>query len=123
MCSRKEGSLFWRRIQCIKYLIREGARHEVGDGVMTHFWLDRWSGQASLRETFPSLYAICNEPDATVAEVCRNGHWNLLFRRSFRSEEAVDWQALLALATDGLSQVCRTRCPGAPRRRVCSNLV
>ena len=51
-----------------------------GNGEMPDFWGDAWCGITPLNETFPELFAICNEQKSKVAEVAKRG-WRLSFRR------------------------------------------
>ena len=49
------------------------------------FWKDRWYGEDSLEEAFPSLYSLASSRDAWVAQLWDEsgelGHWNLVFTR------------------------------------------
>ena len=42
---------------------------DVGNGVRTSFWLDRWLPAGILMEVFPALYTHSLHKDASVAEV------------------------------------------------------
>ena len=42
----------------------------VGNGRRVRFWLDKWCGDESLKDTFPSLFALATSKDAWVEEVC-----------------------------------------------------
>ena len=63
----------------------------VGDGRRVRFWKDIWCGNNSLREAFPSLFALVNSKDAWVADcwdyLGEEGGWNPRFSRSFN-----DWE-------------------------------
>ena len=64
-------------------------------GVDVHFWEDRWVGNMSLREQFPTLYHITRKQHAIVAEVFGTP-LNISFRRSLVGPTLVVWSALLA---------------------------
>ncbi|RVW87876.1 putative ribonuclease H protein [Vitis vinifera] len=42
---------------------------KVGDGSKVRFWKDRWCGEDSLEEPFPSLYSLASSRDAWVAQL------------------------------------------------------
>ncbi|PNT73464.1 hypothetical protein BRADI_2g58801v3 [Brachypodium distachyon] len=48
---------------------RFGYRWIVGDGTKIKFWEDTWFGTSSLVVQFWPLYIICNECNATIADV------------------------------------------------------
>ena len=58
---------------------------KVGDGRRVQFWKNRWRGEDSLEEVFPSLYSLVSSKDAWVAQLWDQfgevGHWNPVFTR------------------------------------------
>ena len=63
------------------------------------FWLDWWTGRGPLRELFPTLFAWCEDPYATVAEVRTIDGWHIRFRRPFGLVESVEWDNMSGCAT------------------------
>ena len=63
----------------------------MGKGTKVNFWTDRWCGNATLSQSFPQLYALAVQRNATVNEVWDSnfgqGGWNLRFSRGFN-----DWE-------------------------------
>jgi hypothetical protein len=53
----------------------------VGDGKNILFWLDTWLSEYSLATLFWDLFAIRNEPSATVADVLVDHEIYLTFRQ------------------------------------------
>ncbi|XP_071708881.1 uncharacterized protein [Rutidosis leptorrhynchoides] len=89
----------------------------IGNGMSTWFWHDRWLNGSILRENFPRLYALETEKSCVVADRRFDISWNWKWRRMPRggAEEA---QLTLMLAS--LTQVALTDsqdhwiCPGSP---------
>jgi hypothetical protein len=90
------GSPFWRSLHKIKHLFKLGAVYGVVDGRRTLFWLDLWEGLQPLRDRFPSLFAICEDPMISVAQACGEPG-GVQFRRSFDAELRREWLELLAV--------------------------
>jgi hypothetical protein len=89
-----KGSQFWNSIHKIKWYFKLGAKHQVRDGARTYFWLDWWTGNGPLRDSFPRLFEVCDNPFATVAGVRIAGGWHIRFRRAFGLAETVEWSNL-----------------------------
>ena len=47
----------------------KGVVFMVGNGMRVRFWLDKWCGDESLKDTFPSLFALATSMEAWVEEV------------------------------------------------------
>lgn len=45
----------------------------VRSGHQIYFWLDVWAGQSSLKDLFPSLYALSLNKEAKIVDM---GSWN-----------------------------------------------
>jgi hypothetical protein len=89
------GSQFWNALQKIKRVLRLGAKHHVGNGASTHFWLDRWVGSGKLQDRFPNLFAIADVPEASVASLWSDTGWAIPFRRELGLPERVEWVNLM----------------------------
>jgi hypothetical protein len=89
------GSHFWKALQKIKLVLRLGAKHNVGNGASTHFWLDWWVGPGKLQDRFPNLFAIAEAQEASVASLWTDTGWAIPFRRELGLTERVEWVNLL----------------------------
>jgi hypothetical protein len=67
----------------------------IKDGSEVRFWEDKWLGATTLREQFPTLYAIVRRKGDTVAHVLKSNHPNVTFRRNLYGSRLVSWEALL----------------------------
>ena len=70
---------------------------EVGSGSTILFWHDRWCEGAPLRDLFPSLFALAENKDATVAEYCDNVSGSCIWSPIFTRDALVDVASLLSL--------------------------
>ena len=52
----------------------------VGKGNATSLWRDTWVCETPLKDKFPQLFQISNEPEITVAGAANVG-WHMSFRR------------------------------------------
>ena len=77
------GSQFWKAIQKVKKVFRLGAKHLVGNGASTSVWQDWWVGSGPLCDRYLGLFAICADPEASIARAMRRGQWDFPWRRSF----------------------------------------
>ena len=74
----------------------------VGDGSRIKFWHAPWCGDQSLKLSFPELYSLARNPEATVAESMQiqgsSIHWDVVFIRAVKDwelESVVSFQDLL----------------------------
>ena len=75
-----KNSPVWNQLISVKDLYTSGRKISVGRGDSTSFWKDSWIGDTPLKEKFPQLFDICNNPEATVAKMAQQG-WRLSLRR------------------------------------------
>jgi hypothetical protein len=73
------GSQFWKSLHKIKHFFKLGAKHLIGDGRRTFFWTDWWCGDQPIKELFPDLFNICDNPNLLVAEALESGELNITF--------------------------------------------
>lgn len=60
---------------------------QVGDGTSLKFWTDKWLEDTTLKEAFPDLFLIADNPDSLVAHNREVNTWNPIFRRNLH-----DWE-------------------------------
>ncbi|WMV46587.1 hypothetical protein MTR67_039972, partial [Solanum verrucosum] len=69
-------------------------------GNKTLFWKENWTGHGSLKNIFPGLFSICQNPNSKIQEVWSPQGWNLLFRR-FLNDWEIEWVSdMLSLIGD-----------------------
>lgn len=73
----------------------ERGSFNLGNGEQIRFWDDVWLGQITLRNEFPSLYAIASNKNLTVAEVFSTVPLNLPFRRTLLGHNRSQWLNLV----------------------------
>ncbi|KAJ9704889.1 hypothetical protein PVL29_003101 [Vitis rotundifolia] len=91
----KEACWCWDKLQ-----------FKVGKGTKVKFWTDHWCGNAALSQTFPQLFPLADQKNATSNEVWDSsfgqGGWNLRFSRDFN-----DWELDLIGELLNLLRDCR----------------
>ncbi|KAK1666246.1 hypothetical protein QYE76_054405 [Lolium multiflorum] len=88
--SGQGGSQFWKSLHKIKHFFKLGAKHLIGDGRRTFFWTDWWCQDRPIKEIFPDLFNICDNPNISVAAAL-DGELNIVFRRSLNPEGRRQW--------------------------------
>nr|XP_016470546.1 PREDICTED: uncharacterized protein LOC107792821 [Nicotiana tabacum] len=85
--SRPYGVSVWKSIRNLWPGFISNVRNKVGNDNKTSFWNDDWIGNGPLKEVFPYLFTIVQQPQTTVAEVWSMQGWNVTFRRFLN-----DWE-------------------------------
>ena len=67
----------------------------IKDGSEISFWEDKWLGNTTLREQFPSLYNIARHKSDTLAKVMATSPPDVSFRRSLFGPRQASWNVLL----------------------------
>ncbi|WMV31780.1 hypothetical protein MTR67_025165 [Solanum verrucosum] len=67
--SEPYGVGVWRTIRNLWPQMEGNVYIKVGNGNKTKFWKDGWIDQTSLRELFPDLFLICENPDARTIRI------------------------------------------------------
>ena len=78
---------FWKEIRKEGSLMLKNIAFSIGDDKRMRFWKDKWCGNNTLHDSFPSLYALVDFKDAWVVDcwdsLGEEGGWNPRFSRSF----------------------------------------
>ncbi|XP_059308767.1 uncharacterized protein LOC132059938 [Lycium ferocissimum] len=85
--SNPYGAGVWRTIRNLWPSLESNLNIKVGDGTKAKFWGDSCNNQRPLKDSFPDLYRICNNPEGAVNECWSDQGWNLSFRRLLN-----DWE-------------------------------
>jgi hypothetical protein len=72
----------------------------VGDGEGTRFWEDTWLDAEPLASQYPSLYAIVNHKNVTVASAIKEAGLNISFRRNLTGDRWLSWLDLVERLID-----------------------
>jgi hypothetical protein len=79
---RKLGdSHFWSGLIKVNESFLDLGRFQLGNGQNISFWEDRWLGNSTLKELYPSLFAITSKKHISVASIFNTVPLNISFRR------------------------------------------
>jgi hypothetical protein len=68
----------------------------VKDRSQTHFWMDTWLGNQSLKDKFPSLFNIVRRKQDSMATVLASVPLNISFRSNLVGRNLRDWHRIVA---------------------------
>ena len=88
-------SHFWAGLMNTKKFFFPHRSFSIKDGSEIRFWEDKWLGQTTLREQYPSLYDIVRYKGDTLAKVMGSSPPNVSLRRSLYGHRQASWNALL----------------------------
>jgi hypothetical protein len=75
----------WRNIKNDWEYFSNFVSFKVGDGLHIRFWYDVWCGEAAIKFSFPELYSIARDKEASVSDLLDSSytyiHWNSSFIR------------------------------------------
>lgn len=78
-----------------RFLIDIGTSRQVGNGKSIRFWIDRWTGQSTLRDIYPNLYPIAYDQHILVSQLFANHGLNLVFARQLTGVYLQEWKDLI----------------------------
>ncbi|WMV09473.1 hypothetical protein MTR67_002858 [Solanum verrucosum] len=93
--SEPYGVGVWRTIRNLWPQMEANLYLKVGNGNKTKFWKDGWVNQTSLKNLFPNLFLICENPKDRVCVCWTEQGWNISFRRRLNDWEIEGVAALL----------------------------
>lgn len=74
------GVSVWKSIRTLCQDFASNISIKVGNGLKTSFWNDDLIGNGPLKEIFPDIFSLVQQPDATLAEIWSQQSWDLTFR-------------------------------------------
>lgn len=77
----------WRAIRNLGPVRHHRTRVEVGVGLKTSFWEDKWNGAVPMKQLHPELFILCQHQQATVATMWTGQGWNLFLSRNLDDRE------------------------------------
>jgi hypothetical protein len=93
----KQGdSHFWSGLMKVKKSFLNLGRLQLGNGHNVRFWEDKWLGNFTLREIYPTLFAITRKKYISVAPVFSTVPLNIPFRRGLDGNNLNWWYNLVA---------------------------
>jgi hypothetical protein len=93
-------SPFWKGLLKVKEDFFDRGSFEVGNGENTRFWEDKWLGDKSLAQQYPSLYGVVQCKQVTVASVLGQNPLGIEFRRSLTGFRWERWLHLVSRLMD-----------------------
>lgn len=86
------GSHFWQSLVNVNDIFQGIAKRVVGDGAKTLVSGDKWMGDMSLAESFPRLYGLAFNKNATVKQILDDGLDEIEFIRTLHGETVDQWE-------------------------------
>ena len=81
----------WKEILKESNWCWDNIEFKVGEGTKVNFWTDQWCGNEALSQTFPQLFALAAQRNASVNEMWDSSlgqkGWNIRF-----SKNSNDWE-------------------------------
>ncbi|WVZ93022.1 hypothetical protein U9M48_039045 [Paspalum notatum var. saurae] len=68
---------------------------QVHNGLQIRFWEDKWLGNFTLKEQYPSLFNIARNKHSSVAHVVSTSPFNISFRRALMGDKLIKWNELV----------------------------
>lgn len=93
----------------VNHTFQAVTKRVVGNGAKTLFWEDKWLGDKSLAESFPSLYSIAVTKNVTVQFLMRSGLDMIVFRRILYGEALEQWENLRYLVPEHEFSECQDK--------------
>lgn len=76
---QRNVSPVWKGVLKTSIIFKRGLKFNCGSGTSILFWKDHWIGDQPLELSFPSLYEIASNKEATVLSQYSNNSWSLAF--------------------------------------------
>jgi hypothetical protein len=93
--SKPGNSHFWAGLMKVKEKFLQLGVFTVNNGRNVRFWQDKWLGNFTLQDRYPSLYKIVRRKDAAVSSVFSSVPLNISFRRGLYGRNLQLWHRLV----------------------------
>jgi hypothetical protein len=93
-------SHFWSGLVTVKESFLSLGHFQLGNGKNIKFWEDKWIGNFSLKELYPSLFTITGKKHISVALFFSTVPLNISFRRGLVVNNLTYWHNLVARVTN-----------------------
>jgi hypothetical protein len=94
--AKPTDSPFWKGLMNVKNNFFSRGSFVVGNGLGTRFWEDKWLGDKTLAEEYPTLYNIVYHKNVTVNSVMNSTPTNIGFRRTLNPLNWDRWGQLVS---------------------------
>jgi hypothetical protein len=94
--AKPTDSHFWKCLMNVKDDFFSRGSFVVGNGLGTRFWEDKWLGDKTLAEEYPTLYNIVYHKNVTVNSVMNSTPTNIGFRRTLNPLNWDRWGQLVS---------------------------
>jgi hypothetical protein len=84
-------SYFWVDLVAKKKVFFRLGSYTMKEGSEIWFWEDRWLGNITLREQYPTLYYIVHHKSDIIAKVLKTSLPNVKFGRDLSGQRLVSW--------------------------------
>jgi hypothetical protein len=92
---KQRDSHFWSGLVKVKDEFLNLGHFHLNNGCNIRFWEDKWMGNYSLKELYPTLFAITRKKHISVASVFSTVPLNILFRRGLVGNNLTLWHNLV----------------------------
>lgn len=77
----------WKHLRIHSDTFQTCTSLEIGNGKKVRFWTETWLGSAPLKDQYPLLSTVAQNPEAPISEYWSNSGWDITFRHNINDSE------------------------------------